>query len=224
MKRLTGRKEDGCAYVIGCSEFEVPKAANIVLQAVADRCADFEDIIESGCNLSCLKELVKACEGLEPEEIDECKFMIATRKDPEKISRLRELVEADKEGRTIIAPAQIGDSVYHITTCKDFPKVLDGTMYESNGECGTATGYYCPCELAENCPFLLEEDGSFDCDKHKNTEAIYEDMVTEIVINDMESFVRLDYSGFVNFEDFGKTVFLTREASEAALKERKKDE
>ena len=137
------------------------------------------------------------------------------------VDRLQELAEADKAGRVIVAPAQIGDSVWHITTCKDFPKVLDGTMYGENGECGTATGYYCPCELAENCPFLLEEDGSFDCDKHKNTPAIYEDVVTEIVVNDMESFARLDYSGCVDFDDFGKTVFNPREGAEAALEKMK---
>ena len=115
-------------------------------------------------------------------------------------------------------PCGIGDSVFHITTCKGFWRVLDGTMYGENGEHGTATGYYCPCELAENCPFQLEEDGSFDCEKHKNTEAIYEDVAVEIVVNEMESFVRLDYSGSVDFKDFGKTIFLTRESAAAALK------
>lgn len=135
------------------------------------------------------------------------------------LNHLRELVEVDRDGRAIIPPAQIGDSVYHITTCKNFPQVLDGSMYGPDGGHGTATGYYCPCELTENCPFQLEEDGTFDCDKHKNTPSIYEDVVTEIVINVMENFVRLDYSGCVNFEDFGKTVFLTREAAEAELNE-----
>lgn len=134
------------------------------------------------------------------------------------LDHLRELVEADRDGRCEVLPCGVGDSVFHITTCKGFQKVLDGTMYGANGEHGTATGYYCPCELAGNCPFQLEEDGSFDCEKHKNSEAIYEDVATEIVVNDMEPFVRLDYSGCVNFDDFGKTVFLTREAAEAALK------
>lgn len=134
------------------------------------------------------------------------------------LDRLRELVEADKAERAIIAPVQIGDNVWHITTCKDFAKVLDGTMYGANGELGTATGYYCPCELVENCPFQLEEDGSFDCDKHKNTLAIYEDVVTEIVVNDIESYAQLEYSGCVDFDDFGKNVFLTREAAEDALR------
>lgn len=133
------------------------------------------------------------------------------------LDHLRELVEAERDGRCVVIPAQIGESVYHITTCKDFPKVLDGTMYGPNGGCGTATGYYCPCELAENCPFELEEDGSFDCDNHKNTLAIYEDVVTEIVVNYVESFVRLEYSGCVDFEDFGKSIFLSREAAEQAM-------
>lgn len=151
--------------------------------------------------------------GIEPERVAEIVSIIGNDYD---LGRLRELVEADKDERCVVLPCGVGDSVFHITTCKDFPKVLDGTMYGANGEPGTATGYYCPCELAENCPFLLE-DGSFDCDKHKNTPAIYEDVVTEIVVNDMESFVRLDYSGCVDFDDFGKTVFRTREEAEAAL-------
>ena len=137
------------------------------------------------------------------------------------LDRLRELIEADKDGRTIVLPAQIGESLWHITTCKGFSKVLDGTMYDANGEIGTATGCYCPCELAENCPFLLEEDGSFDCEKYKNIMAIYEDVVTDIVINDMESYMRLDYSGCVDFDDVGKTVFLTREEAESALEKMK---
>ena len=136
----------------------------------------------------------------------------------EDFKRLGELIRADREGRCVVLPCGVGDSVFHIATCKGFSKVLDGTMYGANGEHGTATGYYCPCELAENCPFQLEEDGSFDCEKHKNTVAIYEDVAAEIVVNDMESFVRLDYSGCVDFNDFGKTVFLTRAAAEAALK------
>ena len=134
------------------------------------------------------------------------------------LSRIRDLVQADRDGRCVLLPCGVGDSVFHITTCDGFSKVLDGTMYGANGEDGTATGYYCPCELTENCPFQLEEDGSFDCEKHKNTAAIYEDIATEIVVNDMESYVRLDYSGCVDFDEFGKTVFLARESEEAALK------
>ena len=60
VKRLTGRKEDGHAYVIGCPEFEVPKEANTVLQSVADKCADLEDILGDTYDLDRLRELVEA--------------------------------------------------------------------------------------------------------------------------------------------------------------------
>ena len=122
-------------------------------------------------------------------------------------------------GRCVVLPCEIGNTVYHITTCKGFPSVLDGTLYDSDGGHGTATGYYCPCELDNNCPFPLDDDdGSFDCAKHKNALAIFEDVVIGFVINDAQELAELEYSGAVYFDAFGKTVFLTREAAEAAMK------
>ena len=129
--------------------------------------------------------------------------------------RLRELAQADKEGRCVVLPCKIGDTVYHIAKCRDFSKVLDGTLYDSNGGYGTATGYYCPCELADNCPF---DDDSFDCDANKNKPNIFEDTVESVNIDDYEQYLRLDYSGAVSLEDFGKSVFLTRAEAETALR------
>ena len=134
------------------------------------------------------------------------------------LDELRELVQAKREGRCVVLPAGIGDTVYHITTCKNFSQVLDGTMYGPNGELGTATGLYCPFELAENCPFPCDSDEDFDCNKHKNDLAIFEDVVTAIFSDDMLDAVNFEYSGSANFEDFGKTVFLTRAEAEAALR------
>ena len=134
------------------------------------------------------------------------------------LDELKEVVQAKREERCVVLPAGIGDTVYHITTCKNFSQVLDGTMYGPNGELGTATGLYCPCELAENCPFPCDDDVGFDCEKHKNTLAIFEDVVTGILSDDMQDTLFLEYSGNVAFDDFGKTVFLTREDAEAALR------
>lgn len=134
------------------------------------------------------------------------------------LDELREMVQAKRDGRCVVLPAGIGDTVYHITTCKNFSQVLDGTMYGQNGELGTATGLYCPCELAENCPFPCDDDVGFDCEKHKNTLAIFEDVVTGILSDDMQDTLFLEYSGNADFDDFGKTVFLTREDAEAALR------
>ena len=169
---------------------------------VADRLAAYEDT------------------GLEPEDIKKVFNEDALLKLTGQLlgvtpDRLRELAQADKEGRCVVLPCKIGDTVYHIAKCRDFSKVLDGTLYDSNGGYGTATGYYCPCELADNCPF---DDDSFDCDANKNKPNIFEDTVESVNIDDYEQYLRLDYSGAVSLEDFGKTVFLTREEAEAALR------
>lgn len=137
------------------------------------------------------------------------------------LGRLMELVQADRDERCIVPPAKIGDKVYHITTCKNFKKIYDGTLYGDDGGPGTATGLYCPCELAETCPFPCDEDGWFDCYDHKNEIEIFEDVVTEIVIGDTLDYVGFEYSGAAEFEEFGKTVFITREAAEDALKAQK---
>lgn len=131
--------------------------------------------------------------------------------------RLQELAQAEKDGRLVVFPCKVGDMVYHITTCEYFPQVLDGTMYGDDGGPGTATGIYCPCELAETCPFNAND---FDCNINKKKFAVFEDEVVSLNINDCEMRVELGYSGPVDVLDFGKTVFLTREEAEAALKKR----
>lgn len=120
----------------------------------------------------------------------------------------------------IVLPCAIGETVYHITTCEGFHHELDGSLYDSFNGVGDATGYYCPCELRDNCPFDNEED--FDCDKLKTRQAIFEDEVKGIMIGecDFDNVVFLEYSGNVLMSDFGKTVFLTREEAERALERR----
>lgn len=157
--------------------------------------------------------------GFEPQEIEEQKFFIAAQKDPDKLKRLRELVEADADGRCIVPPVGIGDTVYHITTCENFYKVLDGTMYDADGGAGTATGYYCPCELSENCPFPLDNEGGFDCDEHKKELGVFEDIVEGIVVDEAGEYITLGYSGSVDFCEFGKTLFREKEAAVSARKE-----
>lgn len=193
--------------------------------------------------VDCVKELaarLAAYEetGLEPEEIrdsiggispicvqcdgktsdgivtEKCGYPDDITKCLEQSKHLCELAQAEKEGRLVVLPCKVGDTVYHITTCEYFPQVLDGTMYGSDCGPGTATGFYCPCELAENCPFDADD---FDCNINKKKFAVFEDEVVSLCINDCEMRVELGYSGYVDVSDFGKTVFLTREAAEAAL-------
>ena len=66
------------------------------------RLGEIEDILGNDYDLDRLKQLLDACKGLEPNEIEESKFLIATQKDPDKLARLRELVVADREGRCVM--------------------------------------------------------------------------------------------------------------------------
>ena len=84
--------------------------------------------------------------GLEPEDIKRAFNEAAVLKLAGQAlgitpDRLHELAQADREGRCVVLPCKIGDTVYHIAKCRDFSKVLDGTLYDSNGGYGTATGY-----------------------------------------------------------------------------------
>lgn len=108
-------------------------------------------------------------------------------------------------------PCRVGDKVYVIATCHDFPPELDGSWE-------TATGYYCPCELRDNCPHNAD-----DCESVVNTEAVFTDQIT--YISECEGRMNFDtgYTGCYNISDFGKTVFLTREEAERALEEREKN-
>lgn len=60
MERLTGRKENGCAYIVGCPDFEIPKIVGLIIQRVVDKCATIEDILGDEYDLDHLQELVKA--------------------------------------------------------------------------------------------------------------------------------------------------------------------
>ena len=89
--------------------------------------------------------------------------------------RLRELAEADRDGRCVVLPCKVGDTVYD-----------------------TGYGRVLECVVSS---VSLEIDGNdlyFLCIKAVNYSETYE-----------------TYSE----EDFGKTVFLTREEAEAALKD-----
>lgn len=100
MERLTKRNlHDFAIPTQGTDAFHL-------LQTV-DRLAAIEDILGNDYDLDRLRELLEACKGLEPSEIAESKLLIATRKDPEKLARMAELVQADREGRCSISPKLI---------------------------------------------------------------------------------------------------------------------
>lgn len=90
------------------------------------------------------------------------------------LDRLRELVEADRDGRCVVLPCKVGDTIY---------KLFCGDIVELEVE-----------------RIVCWSSGYWKMNAH-----------TE--------YSRADWKGFeIDFPDFGKTVFLTREAAEATLK------
>ena len=101
--------------------------------------------------------------------------------------KLKDYEDLEEQGRLIKLPCKVGSTVYAICTCEAVGTVLDGTLYGSNGGFGTATGYYCPYELSDNCPHIDADD----CDECKNVEAVFEDTVDYINITEYETIIGL---------------------------------
>lgn len=97
MERLTSRNED-CVSVNGYGLYHLTMTEVVQM---ADRLADYEDT------------------GLTPEEIkapftEDTMINLAAQALGVEPSRLRELAEADKDGRVLILPCKLGTKVYRI--------------------------------------------------------------------------------------------------------------
>lgn len=171
----------------------------------------------------CVKEVRKVAEQLvETYPCDSCNVEVCYRGCykmtlwAEKAKEnLAEYETAEEEERLVVLPVGIGDEVYIIEKCSNIPERLDGTLYDSDGGPGTATGYYCPYE--ENCPF--DGDDFTICDDYKEKLAIFKDYVNEIHIRENEVFIFAENT--CQYCSFGKTMFLTREEAEKALRDLK---
>lgn len=119
------------------------------------------------------------------------------------IAHLRELVEAEREGRCLVLPCKVGDTVFVIDKCENVIMNRDDDYF-------TGTG-------AVECPFE-SSCGFEDCqDDHIR---IFETTVTDFWVNEendyhLKIFLAHMGRGYVQSE-FGKVVFLTREEAEAA--------
>ncbi len=168
-----------CGTCDGCTCFEIG--------AMVDRLAAYEDT------------------GLEPEEINALKLASMgkaiseiTEFDGVPINHLRELVEAEKDGRLVVLPCKVGDTVYVISYCEN-------VMMNCDDDYETGTGATeCPFEC--DCPFEDCDDGN---------KRIFETTCSGFFFGDDRKDVFFDH---INAEfyitDFGKTVFLTRGAAE----------
>lgn len=113
------------------------------------------------------------------------------------ISRMVELMKADKEGRLVVLPCKVTDKLYVVGKKQIVECDIAETYLYDDG----AIEYYANFECAEDCtgcPFDSWEREFVSDEYHCGGE--YGD-------------------GSVSSKDFGKTVFLTREEAEKALQE-----
>ena len=112
--------------------------------------------------------------------------------------RLKELAEADKEGRLVVLPCKVGDTVYEISNNTD----------ACNG-CQHYDGIYGSGESW--CAQI--DDVDLRCYPNIAEKPLCEKQFMEVV----EYKPEIDWI-FTHRNDFGKTVFLTHAEAEAALK------
>ena len=107
MKRLTQRSNFGTAYYPRC--FEEP--------CIGDGCKIKDCLFD---NTICERLAKYEDSGLTPEEVlsmsgEWCAMMAVLNSIGGGYARLRELAEADKDGRVVVLPCKVGDTVYMIS-------------------------------------------------------------------------------------------------------------
>lgn len=111
------------------------------------------------------------------------------------VDHLQELVKAEKDGRLVVLPCKVGDTVYKICPISPFLEVGDlwsGQIIK--GDC-------------DRCPY-----GTCDChDVGPNFDGNHKNVVHEMTVTSLAALVRI-------IPYFGSIYFLTREEAEAALK------
>ena len=107
-------------------------------RSVIDVAAVREHAMEFYCRLKAYEDT-----GLEPEEVlpkdkaDEIALKLMRLADLESIcnyTRLRELAEADKDGRVVVLPCKVGDIVYKLITIKAQKPVILETQIKTLGQ------------------------------------------------------------------------------------------
>ena len=116
------------------------------------------------------------------------------------LDRLEKLAEADKDGRVVVLPCKVGDTVW-AASGKIIKCEIDETYLCDSGGIEFLVSFNCDDADCKRCPF---NDWTQDCSG--------------------ECYCDCEYGhGSFKDSDIGKTIFLTREAAEKAL-EAMKDE
>ena len=105
MERLTQRLRTG--EVLMASEYEEKYTEQEWISVLQDRLAAYED---TGLTPERCAEFARAdAEG---------RYIVMRDAEQEGVARLRELAEADMDGRVLVLPCKVGDTVYEVTSRK----------------------------------------------------------------------------------------------------------
>lgn len=141
---------------------------------------------------------VKRCDECEYKQGLNAKTMVvdlAMDGDTDDVRHLRELLKAKDEGRLVVLPCRVGDTVYVVGESKVVECNIDEAFLDDMTGLSFLVAFACDTDC-EGCPFnswAQEYSGEWSCDGEYG-------------------------NGLIKGADFGKTVFLTREEAEAALK------
>lgn len=111
-------------------------------RSVIDVAAVREHAMEFYCRLKAYEDT-----GLEPEAVETVKLALCAKHmvdletlNNTPISRLVELVEADKDGRVVVLPCKVGDTVYRVFTVDGREPVIQATQVKTFGQAADLIG------------------------------------------------------------------------------------
>lgn len=117
--------------------------------------------------------------GLTPERCAEFaradaegRYIVMRDAEQEGVARLRELAEADKDGRVVVLPCKVGDTVYFALLGKIIEKQVFSIVAFSNSTriyCGGTSEYFRPEDIGKTF-FLTREEAETLRRKHDDKE------------------------------------------------------
>ena len=147
MERLTQRLRTG--EVLMASEYEEKYTEQEWISVLQDRLAAYED---TGLTPERCAEFARAdAEG---------RYIVMRDAEQEGVARLRELAEADKDGRLVVLPCKVGDTVYFALLGKIIEKQVFSIVAFSNSTriyCGGTSEYFRPEDIGKTF-FLTREE------------------------------------------------------------------
>ena len=131
------------------------------------RCKEVKCPYDTDCSQKQVRERLKAYEdtGLTPEEIkapftEDAMINLAAQALGVEPSRLRELAVADKDGRVVVLPCKVGDTVYFALLGRIIEKQVFSIVSFSNSTriyCGGTSEYFRPEDIGKTF-FLAREE------------------------------------------------------------------